>query len=296
MSGPVFALLSALSYAFNSIFLRRAVVRVSDATIGTLISVPMAVPFVIVALVVTGQFSRIFDFSWQSYLWLAAAGIVHYVVGRSLYYSGVQLVGANITGILWRVNAPVAVILGISLLGEPLTWQLVTGVLLIVFGITVTGLNPQMLGTVKGQFSRIPPKALIFGFGAGVSWGISPILIKMGLRDFGSPVAGVFISFLAATIVLGISLLGHGRRTILAGMAGRTVGLFLGAGVCSCIANLTRYTALSLAPASAITPLVSTSPIFVLGLSYLINRKLEIFSKPVIIGTIAVVLGSILLV
>jgi len=296
MTGSVAAIFSALSYAFNSMLLRRAVVGVSDATIGILISVPMAVPFVIAVLVVTDQLGSILEFSWQSYLWLSSAGILHYVVGRSLYYNSIQLVGANITGILWRINTPVAVILGISLLDEPVSWQLGTGVALIVFGITVAGLNPQMFQNGKNRFSDIPLKAFIFGFGAGVSWGITPILIKTGLRDCGSPVAGVFVSFLAATIVLSISLLRHGRRTTLAGMRGRTAGLFFCAGLCSCIANLMRYTALSLAPASIVSPLVSTSPILVLGLSYLFNRTLEIFSKPVIVGTVAVVMGSILLV
>ena len=296
MSGPVFALLSALSYAFNSIFLRRAVIRVSDATIGTLISVPMAVPFMIVVLVLTGQLGSIFEVSWQSYLWLSLAGILHYVIGRALYYSGVQLVGANVTGILWRVNAPVTVILGISLLGEPFSWQLATGVLLIVIGITAAGLNPQMFHRGKGPFSGIPPKAFVFAFGAGVSWGITPILVKIGLQGVGSPAAGVFISFLAASLVLSTSLLRRGRRTSLAGMTGRTAGLFFGAGLCSCIANLMRYIALSLAPASVVSPLNSIAPIFLLALSYLFNRELEIFSKPVIVGVIAVVIGSILLV
>ena len=54
--------------------------------------------------------------------------------------------------------------------------------------------------------------------------------------------------------------------------------------------------ALTLAPASVVTPLVSITPIFGLVLAYIFNRKLEIFSRPVIIGTLMVFMGTVLLI
>ena len=44
------------------------------------------------------------------------------------------------------------------------------------------------------------------------------------------------------------------------------------------------------------SPLFNTSPIFALLLSFVFNRRLEIFSKTVIIGTVMAVAGGILLV
>ena len=296
MLGSFFALLSALSFSLNKVILRRAVLKVSDASIGTLISVPLGIPLFLLILMLEGRVSSILTFSWQGYLWMSLAGIFHFVIGRSFNYKCVQLVGANIANLLSRADIPVSVIIGIALLNEPLSLKLALGVLLIIAGITLAGLNTQLLRNGYDQIAKIPPQAFVFEFSCGVSWGVSPIFIKLGLRDAGTPTAGAFISFAAATLFLIISLFNQKRRSTFGGMTGKAAGLFLTAGLFSCVANLLRYVALGLAPASVVTPLVSITPIFGLMLAYVFNRKLEIFSRPVIIGTVMVVVGTVLLI
>ena len=217
-------------------------------------------------------------------------------MGRSLDYNCIQLVGANIAGVMRGVQPLIAVTLGISLLSEPVTWELIGGVLLIVCGVTITGLSPQVFRSGHAVLSSIPRKAFLFGMGAGLAWGIGPILIKLGLNGSDSPAAGAFISYLAATIVLGMSLWNQNRRAALVGMKSKTIGLFGLAGLFSAFANLMRYTALSMAPVSVVAPLFFISPVFLLVLSFLFNRKLEVFTINVIVGIITVTLGSILLV
>lgn len=296
MIGSLFALLTAISFAFNGIFIRRAVLKVSDASLGTLISVPMAVPFFFLILAFTGQLGSILRFSWESYFWLSMAGIVTFVVGRSLYYQCAQLVGANIAGILRRVSILISVVIGVSVLHEPLSWQLAIGVLFIIGGITLAGWSSQVFQNAKGQVSRIPAKAYVLGFGNGVAWGLGPIFIKLGLKDSGSPFAGALIAYLAATAFLSISLINLRRRTSSAPLPGNAAGLFFIAGLFSFAANLTRFLALSLAPASVVVPLIAIQPIFLLVLSFLFNRKLEVFSIPVVIGAVTVVIGGILVI
>ncbi len=296
MSGAAFAILGALAFGVNGLITRRAVIKVLDATVGVLISVPLSVPFIMIILIAMGQIGSIVSFSWQGYAWLSAAGILNFVVGRSLSYSCVQLVGSNIASVIRRVSPLVAVTLGISVLGEVVTWQLIVGVLLIILGIMVAGVNPQTLRSGQDLFSGIPRKAFLLGIGAGVAWGLTPVLVKLGLGDSGHPVAGVFISYSAATIVLSTSLWNHNRRAALVGMESRAIGLFGLSGLLSAIAQLFRYIALSIAPVTVVAPLFSISPVFLLILSFLFNRKLEVFHSTVIIGAIAVVAGSILLV
>ena len=79
-------------------------------------------------------------------------------------------------------------------------------------------------------------------------------------------------------------------------MPGRAIGLFVFVGLFAALANLFRFIALHLAPASVASPLTSSSPIFLLIFSFLFNRQLEIFSRPVIIGTSTVGIGRFLLV
>ncbi len=296
MIGSILALLSATSFSLNKIFIRRAVLKVTNASLGVMISVPMAVPLFFLILFFTGKVDTIVSFTWKGYFWLVLAGIVHFIIGRSLNYKCVQLVGANIGNILSRSDIPVSVVIGITWLNEPLSWQLVCGVLLILLGITLAGMNTQRIQHSYGQFSKLPVMGYIYGLGGGVAWGVAPIFVKMGLQGSGSSTAGAFISFLAATLALSLSLFNRQRRTALMHMTGKAAGLFFIAGLFSCMANLLRYIALGLAPASVVTPLVSTQPVFGLFFAFLFIRKLEIFSRPVIIATITVVAGTILII
>ncbi len=296
MSYVVFAALGALSFGFTSVVLRRAVTKVLDATIGVLITVPLTVVLIMIILLAMGQVGSITSFSWQSYCWLSAAGILHYMVSRSLGYDLTQLVGSNIANILRRLNILVAVVLGISVLGEPLSWELVVGVLLIMFGITLAGMNPQMFRNGQGLFSGVPRKAYLLALGIGLIGGVTPILIKLGLSGSGTPIAGAFISYAAATIVLIPFLLNRNKRTALTGMKGRALGYFYLAGVFSATANLMRYIALSLGSASVVAPIFATESIWALLLAFIFNRNLEVFSRYVIIGTIVTIAGSLLLV
>jgi drug/metabolite transporter (DMT)-like permease len=296
MTGALFAISSALAFAFNNTLIRRAVLKVPDAGIGTLISVPMALPLYFMVLAFTGQTSSILGFSRQGYIWLSLAGVLHFVVGRTLFYHCVQLVGANIAGILRRTSILISVVLGITLLREPLSWKLALGVLFIIVGISLPGLSAKVFRDHEGRLVRIPAKALMLGFSCGLAWGVSPIFIKLGLSGSQSPIAGAFISYLAATATLSLSLLNPNRRTASKRLTPGAAGLFFIAGLFSCSANLTRYVALGLAPASVVAPLVSITPIFLLIFSFVFNRRLEIFSRPVIVGTVTVVIGTILLI
>ena len=270
--------------------------KISDAGLGIFISVPIAVPLLFLILLFTGQIQSIFHFSWQGVIWLSSAGILHFIVGRSLMYKCVQLVGANIAGILRRIDILVSVFIGIILLHEQLSWDLAIGIIFIIFGVTMTGLNSQMFRDPYGQFSRIPGKAFVLGFGCGLAWGVSPILIKLGIKETGSPVAGAFISFLAATIVLSFLFAKKRKRISEKFSTGAAASLFFIAGLFAFFANLARYTALSMAPASVVVPLVSITPVFLLFFSFIFNRNIEIINRSVIIGTIAIVIGTILVV
>ncbi len=187
MNAVFLSLIGAFSYALGGTFGRRAVMHVSDAALGIMITVPPGVPFFMLVLIFTGEIGSIFSFSWQSYLWLSAAGFFIFILGRSLNLKSLQLIGANATVILTRINPLVSVILGISLLGETVTWELVVGALLIVFGVTLVGINPQMFRSGNNLFSGIPSRAFLYGIGTGLARGVAPIMIKMGLSGSESP-------------------------------------------------------------------------------------------------------------
>lgn len=296
MSGSVFALLCALSFSFSIIVARRALTKNSEVLLGVFISISISLPFFLIILMVSGQLGSLAGFTVNGYVWLSMAGVLHFIVGRWFFFKSVQLSGANIASILRRIDSLVALFLGVTFLSEPLSFQLVAGVLLIVCGIVLTGMNPGMLRSGGISFSKRPPMALFFGFGTGLLWGATPILMKLGLAGGGSPVAGVFISFAAATVALSFSFLSRHRRLLLTGMSKNIIGLYCITGLLAGVANLFRFVALKLSAVSVVTPLLSTEPLILLVISFWLNRKLEVFNAPVVMGAIAVVVGAVFLV
>ena len=134
------------------------------------------------------------------------------------------------------------------------------------------------------------------GLAIGIAWGISPILVKLGLGDSSSPVAGVFISYAAASIALSPFLWNRNSRATINGLSFRITAFFCVSGMFSATAQLLRYVALSLGAASVVAPVFSLSPILILLLSFLFNRKLEVFGIQVVTGVFTAVVGTLLLV
>ena len=293
MSGLVLALLSAACWGLDRIALRRAVIKVSDATAGVLITVPLSLPFFFIILLAMGRVHDIVSFPWQSYIWLSVAGVIHFIAGRMLKYTATQLLGANISAIVGKISPIIAATLGISLLGELLTWEVAVGVLLIVFGVTMVSVNPKALS--GNASANISSRGIFFALASGFLFGITPLFIKLGLHAPLSPVAATFVSYSAATIVLGFFLLSRKKRSALFGMGKRAFLFFCLDTVLSSGAQLFRYAALSVAPVSVVTPLISGSPVFVLGFSFLFNRRIEVFNRFVIMGIIITVIGAVLL-
>jgi drug/metabolite transporter (DMT)-like permease len=293
--GPLLALVGALFFGLSNLSSRRAVVRVKDTSAGVAVTVLISVPALFLALTIAGKLGDVLRFPWHGYLWLLGAGLVHYYVGRSLFYMSIQLVGANISGILRRSTPLVAVALGVIVLGEVVTVHMLLGILLIAAGIGIVGWNPLQSRQSKTSFLNIGPKGILIGLGAGACWGISPLMIKMALNSFSAPLAAVFISFIGAAVVHALLHIKGDKRKLLLTMDKRTFWLFSLSGLLVVCAQLSRFFALSTAPISVIAPLFDTTPLMVIGLSYIFNRKLEVFSKSVIVSAVIVVAGSLIL-
>ena len=83
--GALFSILSSASFGINTVFARRGVLGTS-ATNGIYISVPMGVPLLAIAALLTGQLLSIGALSPRDFLFLAAAGAIHFLLGRYSNY------------------------------------------------------------------------------------------------------------------------------------------------------------------------------------------------------------------
>ncbi|MFP4641947.1 MAG: EamA family transporter [Chloroflexota bacterium] len=299
MSGSGAAILCAVGIAASTVFIRRALVRTPDPFLGIIITIIVALPVLVSITALTENIGNLIAFPWEAYLVLAAAGVLHFILGRVLYYGSIHLVGANITQILVSPNPIYAVILGIILFQEPLTWRILLGTPLIIAGcvlVTWRGRQPNSDSPASTAKTLSPlKKGLIFSIVAGLCFGLSPVLIKLGLLDGGSPALATLVSYIAAAMGLTTFLGNRDIRKRFRHIDRAALIWFTIAGLAVAFAHWLRYMAVSLTPVSIVTPLVSTSVLFVLLFSFLINRKLETFAWNVIAGAIFVAAGASLI-
>lgn len=137
MIGGFFALLSAICFGFNNASIRRGVLK-GTVLQALAITVPLGVPFFLVLVIATGNISSLTGLQTDTFLWLAAAGVVHFVMGRYCNYRSTKAIGGNLSGPWKQSNLILALVLAIIFLGEVLTPIKTAGILLIVLGAYFT--------------------------------------------------------------------------------------------------------------------------------------------------------------
>ncbi len=330
MLGALLSLVSAFSFSVNAIFVRRGMAGAgATATQGAFITVLMGVPLGLLAVVITGQLFRFGEVSANGYLLLAAAGIVHFGIGRYCNYRAVGAIGAPRAITIQAVAIPYSVLMAIFLLGEQPTTLMLAGIGLILLGPAVmverrrspsspssgaaqrdnvpSEQTPGPPAPERGQPETSAPPAsamelrqvegYTFALFAAAAYGTSPLLIRAALEDATRTAAiGTFVAYFGAAAVLMASLALPGQRQLIGAINLRYMRLFGGAGVSVFLAQLFRFFALSLADVTVVNPLQRMSGVFTLVLTYLVNRSLERLDWRVVTGVMVSFVGSALLV
>jgi len=294
--GLILALLCGFSFSISNIFIRKGVHRSGEAFSLIPIFAFMGTVFFSIPLLISGEIKQLASLSWLGMSALAGAGILHFILGRISGYTGIRLIGANRAVPIFSSYILVAPLLGIFLLGESLTSSLVLAILLMLGGIifiSTTGKSETGgLGMPKGAFAR----GIMAALGAALCWGVSPILIKIGLKEVDSPLLATFVSYAASSIVIGVSLFHPGNSEKLRRLTRPAIIPIIIGAIAVAVAQILRYTALGYSPVSLVEPLAgSTNNLFVFPLSFLINREIETFNLRIIMGAILIVVGICLI-
>jgi uncharacterized membrane protein len=308
MLGAILAICSAATFGFNNAAMRRGVLR------GTVfqalsVTVPIGVPLFLLASLVTGQLGNLFGFGWTKTGYLAAAGVLHFVWGRYWNYQSVVAMGANLSGSVQQFSLLASLGFAMVFLDEHLTLPRLLGIALVVGGpfIMTSGLR-RSKGDAGEADSKSggggeTPKPVAFqpnlfrGFVAGFlgmfGYGLSPILVRMGLADNGASLAGGAISYIAATLVLALFILLSGRLYQSFTIDRTAVKWFTVSGVFVFFAQMFSYLALAIAPVTVVAPIQRLSLVFRISLSTLINREYEVFNTRVVIGMVVSLIGAV---
>ena len=295
--GLVFALLVSVFYGLSDVYIRRAVLRSGEAYTAVLMTLFVGIVLYSLVITITGQWGVISTLSGRALAYLMGAGILHYIGGRFIYYAAVRRIGANKSGAISRVEIPYAVMMGIIVLGEPITTPLVIGVLCIVPGVVLTSMERKVAGGGGAEIHsyRAQAKGIVLAVIAGLFWGTSGVFIKPALQEMQAPFVGVFISYSTAFVLMaGFLFIDNQRDKIL--RLNRSMLVPMGiTGILTSCSNLFRFQALNLSPMSLVMPLASTHILYLLVFSFLLNRSIEVFTTKIVLGIVLIAAGTVII-
>lgn len=303
MLGGFLALLSAAAFAFETATARRGVLTAS-VTQALSITVPTGVPIFFVFAAAFGGLGAILGFSWQAIVYLALAGVLHFVWGRYCNYRASKAMGANLVAPVQQSNMLVTLALAIWILGEHLTPLRVLGIGLVVLGPALTynrgprkGSQEPAERAEQRSFQPNYAEGYLFALLSSTGYGISPVLVRLALESRGleSSLGAGLISYTAATVAFALTLLVPGQWRHVRALDPGAAKWFAISGVCVCFAQMLRYMALTLAPVSVVTPIQRLSLIFRIYFSRILNPEHEVFGGKIIAATVVSLVGALAL-
>ncbi len=322
MLGVLYAALGAFTFSLNNVTMRRGVVTGSVLQ-GMALTVPIGGLSFLLMTIGFGEWGELLAFPVAAMTWLAAQGIVHFVLGRYCNYKSNQLMGVNLAAPVIQLQVPFAMLLAVVTLHERFTVLQAIGSALMLGGsfttqskagetkkrapaplsAAVTARAAPIRKGLDGPDTRQKPAfqphvvlGYVFGFAAAAFYGSSPLLARQAFLNAPgvSTAAGGCIAYAAALLVFSLALLKPGSWQDIKGMKRENAPWFLAAAVLVAISQALVYASLAIAPLMVVTPILQLSLVFRLFLSQLINRDYEVMNVAVFVGAITAVIGSLL--
>ncbi len=246
-----------------------------------------------------GGFDAMARWGVAPWIWMAAAGIVHFVFGRYGNYKTTQLLGATLSTPIQQVSILVALVLAFVFLGEAVNPVNVAGILLVVVGPMMV-VRRRRAASVAGGKKGFEPQygpGLFWGGISALGYGTSPLLVALGIGEGGvaDSVGGLLVSYTAATLVILGWITALGGTRILGPFDRDTARWFLLSALFVALSQFFRYVALAVAPVAVVVPIQRLSVVFRLIFNAILNRDHEVFDRWIIVSILLSVVGAVAL-
>jgi drug/metabolite transporter (DMT)-like permease len=291
--GIILSLMSAATFAFNNASARRGVL--SGTVLQALaITVPLGVPMFFAAALVSGNLDRLADFSTRGLGYLAAAGILHFIIGRYGNYRASKAMGVTLSAPIVQFNLVVTLTLAILVLGERLTPLRIVGIVLVILGATLMR-QGESKSADPDSFRPALAEGYFFGLMAAAGYGVTPILVRtaIGSGGPGTALAAGVVSYAAATLALALYMLWPGQLRHALAVKPEAVKWFTYSGVFVCVSQILIYMAYALAPLTVVVPIQQLSLVFRYIFARMLTPEHEIFGGKVIVGTALSLIGAV---
>jgi len=266
LSGELIALFSALLWALSSVLLAMGVKRIHPVPLN-LIRCVVSTSFFWALLPFFGGLQAVAAIPSSAWPWMVLSVLALLVVGDTLYFRSLDLVGVSWAMPVAGINPLWAVLLAWLLLGEPLTWPLLLGALLVIAGVVLVSRSTAQGNSARPVEPRARRAGLLLALLVSVLWGIGLVLLKPATAGMHSVVANCIRQPMGLFMLLGLSLW-KGRWRELRRLDGKSWAIILVASLVGTgIGTLFFVMAIQMAGAGRTAVLTSTAPLMALPFS-----------------------------
>lgn len=293
--GETAALTAALCWASASLLYGRTRLTAVGLNFGKNL---LASGLLLLQLLVVAQWSdgALLTADLKTWGWLGLSGLFGIVMGDTLYFRSLQILGPR-RALIVSTTAPVfATALGFLFLSEAITGFILTGIALTVGGIMVVVADRASVAESPGLFPGSTKAGIAAGLAGAICQALGGLFSRIGMEHVGS-IEGAFIRLVVSALTM-IVVVAWQRRlnTTVRQLADRRLlrtfvpavlmGTWLGIWL--------SQVAYKHAPVSIVTTLLCTTPIFAVPLVRLFDRHR--ISRRAIWGTVVAVMGIVLVV
>jgi drug/metabolite transporter (DMT)-like permease len=220
-------------------------------------------------------------------LW-TGIGVLHFPVAMTLYYLGIDSVGASRTSVVSNVSAILTPLLGMALLDEPSTLTVIAGVFVAGTGIFTVSASDVSRDEWRWQ------KGIGYGLLAGLGWSVTNFLTRFGFSAHRFPMTALTIASAVPLLPIVLYLVVKDMEVGMASDIKHNRRLTSGC-IFSALGQVTLFAALSSAPTIYVVPTYNLKSVVTVILAYAIIPKSERINARVILGTIFAIAGIVLI-
>lgn len=208
--GHYAALATAFLWSFTAVFFSEAGHRIGSFRVNN-IRLVFAVTIYCFALFITT--GRIWpeSITFEQVLWLAGSGLIGLVIGDSLGFKALVMIGPRLTTLLWATAPIMATVIAWFLLGEQLHIVEVMGISLTVAGTAWVVSERRFKGGPQVQLAADHPDSgsrftgVMLGLGAAFGQAAGLVMSKHAMLDLGStvePMPASFVRMLSSMVMM----------------------------------------------------------------------------------------------
>lgn len=288
MTAVVVSLASALLWAISSVLFALSARSLHVIPLNLVRGV-VATAFFWAILPFYGGLDALRTIPHSAWPWLVASVLGLLVLGDTLYFRAIDLAGVSWVMPIASINTVWAVLLAGLVLGEPLTWKLLGGALLVLSGVILVGRSTPRGTPAYASGGKPRRLGLLLAVATSLCWGLGQVALKPATAGVEAAVANAVRQPMGMLAMLGLTF-ATGRQRDVLGLERRSWAiLVLAAFLGTAIGSLLFVMAVQMAGAGRAAVLTTTSPVLAIPFSYFWLHERP--NRWTITGTLLVVLG-----